>query len=214
MASYVVRRPYVPDLEGQDVDPDGRPVWTSLDSASDPKVYAGGASSDDPTSLVVAAYVEADGSVFVLSGACDARHGRPDDVGGEGDGGGAADVEWTSFDDVEGMDRALGRVTYIDVEGNERDYWLDSIYEEALATRESYCTSLVSAAFALKEVAGGLVGDAVGGLGPGGYMQQSQQQPAAVGGGLGPSGYTQQPPSPAPACLRHVAPAAAAAGLR
>ncbi|KAL3806803.1 hypothetical protein ACHAXA_001085 [Cyclostephanos tholiformis] len=61
-------------------------------------------------------------------------------------------LEWVVFDDVEGMDRALGKVTYIDVEGNERDYWLDSIYEEALTTRESYCMSMISAAIALKEV--------------------------------------------------------------
>ena len=32
---------------------------------------------------------------------------------------------------------------------------IDSIYEEALTTRESYCMSMISAAFALKEVTGG-----------------------------------------------------------
>ena len=57
----------------------------------------------------------------------------------------------------------------------------DSIYEEALATRESYCTSLVSAAFALKEVTGGGLGAAGGGgyqLQPPSPMQQ-QQHPAS-----------------------------------
>ena len=33
--------------------------------------------------------------------------------------------------------------------------YTDEIYEEALTTRESYCTSLISAAFAVKEVTGG-----------------------------------------------------------
>ena len=33
-------------------------------------------------------------------------------------------LDWAVFDYVEEMDRALGRVTYIDVEGNEREYWL------------------------------------------------------------------------------------------
>ena len=39
------------------------------------------------------------------------------------------------------------------MEGNEREYWLDSIYEEALSIRESYCTSVRSAAFALQHAA-------------------------------------------------------------
>ena len=138
MASYFVRRPYVPDLEGEDVSPEGRPVWTSLDCVSDSKEYNRRASADDAESLEVVAYVDADGSVFALRGRCDARHGRfedgPGGFDGE-DGGGDEGMEWTAFDDVEGMDKALGRVTYIDVEGNERDYWLGtSAHTECLGS--------------------------------------------------------------------------------
>lgn len=39
---------------------------------------------------------------------------------------------------------------YIDEAGNEREYWLDSIYEEALTTRDTYCASMLSAAYALQ----------------------------------------------------------------
>ena len=47
------------------------------------------------------------------------RHGKLGKIEG-----GSDSLDWTVFDDVEDMDRALGKVTYIDVEGNEREYWL------------------------------------------------------------------------------------------
>ncbi len=72
------------------------------------------------------------GIVFTHRGWLDARHGRssaavaaaPSNVGGGGSFNEDSSLEWVVFDDVEGMDRALGKVTYINVEGNERDYWL------------------------------------------------------------------------------------------
>ncbi|KAL7544365.1 hypothetical protein ACHAWF_007752, partial [Thalassiosira exigua] len=156
LASYFVRRPYVASDE---------------EAASYFHMSAGGrylanSTAYDPSSLEVVARVDADGSVFTLRGRSDARHGRMSTaaaMGGTGGVGGEPidaraeeeSLDWATFDDVEGRERALGRVTYIDAEGNEREYWLDSIYEEAMTTRESYCMSMISAAFALKEVTGG-----------------------------------------------------------
>jgi len=48
------------------------------------------------------------------------------------------------------MDGSLGRIIYIDANGNDGEYWLDSIYEEALKIRENYCSNVYSAALALK----------------------------------------------------------------
>jgi hypothetical protein len=48
------------------------------------------------------------------------------------------------------MDGSIGKVIYIDTEGNDGEYWLDPIYEEALKIRESYCSNVFSAALALR----------------------------------------------------------------
>ena len=53
--------------------------------------------------------------------------------------------------------------------------YTDEIYEEALTTRESYCTSLISAAFAVKEVTGG--GGFMTSQQPNVPIRQQQQQP-------------------------------------
>jgi len=167
LASYFVRRPHVTDdsldqnetdeLAKVAIDLWGNNKCTHLSSGDE---YKKNASVFKPESLEIVACIEADGSVFTLSGECNARHGKvstvssgfdEDDVNIAG-----KEYEWSVFDNVEEMDRALGRVSYIDEEGNEREYWLDSIYEEALTTRESYCTSMISAAFTLKEVRGPL----------------------------------------------------------
>jgi len=169
LASYFVRRPHVTDdsLEKNETDELAKlaiDLWgnkcTHLSSSDDYKKYA---SVFKPESLEIVACIEADGSVFTLSGECNARHGKVSTMSSNNgsfdeDDSNIVDKEydWSVFDNVEEMDRALGRVSYIDEEGNEREYWLDSIYEEALTTRESYCTSMISAAFTLKEVRGPL----------------------------------------------------------
>ena len=90
------------------------------------------------------AMVEADGSILHIHGdAC--RHGLPV----IGDNGSITGYEFKTFADVESMDGALGKVIFIDSEGNDGEYWLDPIYEEALKIRESYCSNVFSAALAL-----------------------------------------------------------------
>ena len=194
LASYFVRRPHVTDdsLEKNETDELAKvaiDLWgnkcTHLSSSDEYKKHA---SVFKPESLEVVACIEADGSVFTLTGECNARHGKVSTMFDEDDANIVEnEYDWSVFDNVEEMDRALGRVSYIDEEGNEREYWLgkkrqlylytilflcfcishlinesiirigtDSIYEEALTTRESYCTSMISAAFTLKEVRGPL----------------------------------------------------------
>jgi hypothetical protein len=72
---------------------------------------------DNPESLEVIAHIEADGSVFALIGK-DARHGNDE---GEEE---KELLNWNVFENVEETARVLGSVTYIDMEGNEREYWL------------------------------------------------------------------------------------------
>ena len=144
LATYFVRRPYVDNDDDAIVD--SGTSWTQYTHISPREEYLRIATTSDPNTLEVLAYVEADRSVFTLTGQSDARHGRPSSSEE------SSPLEWNVFNNVEDMDRALGKVTHIDADGNERDYWLDSIYEEALTTRESYCMSLISASYALKEV--------------------------------------------------------------
>jgi len=44
----------------------------------------------------------------------------------------------------------MGRVVYIDRDGDENEYWLDAVYEEARSIRETYCSNIISAATALQ----------------------------------------------------------------
>lgn len=71
---------------------------------------------DNSDSIEVLAQIEADGSVFALVGK-DARHGK---LAGEQEG----EKEWSVYKNIEESERMLGNVTYIDMEGNEREYWL------------------------------------------------------------------------------------------
>mmetsp|Transcript_10406 Transcript_10406/g.18731 ORF Transcript_10406/g.18731 Transcript_10406/m.18731 type:complete len:597 (+) Transcript_10406:64-1854(+) len=198
LASYLVRRPYI-DLKERDAAGDNSKTWESMKTYShltSKQNYLNCAAAMDPSSLEVLVYIEADGSVFTLTGTCNVRHGKLPE--GENETKSEESLDWDVFDDVEKMDRALGRVTYIDVEGNEREYWLDSIYEEALTTRESYCMSMISAACALKEVTGGMGVAANAGplkrmspIQPVSPMVQPLQQPSDP---LQPAGFMQQPP--------------------
>jgi len=203
LASYLVRRPYV-DLKERDAAGDAAgdnsKTWESMETYShltSKQDYLNCATAMDPSSLEVLVYIEADGSVFTLTGICNVRHGKLPE--GENDTKSEESLDWDVFDDVEKMDRALGRVTYIDVEGNEREYWLDSIYEEALTTRESYCMSMISAACALKEVTGGMGVATNAGpmqkmspIQPSSPMVQPLQQPSDPSQ---PARFMQQPPT-------------------
>ena len=137
LASYFVRRPHMTDdsLEKNETDELAKlaiDLWgnkcTHLSSSDDYKKYA---SVFKPESLEIVACIEADGSVFTLSGECNARHGKVSTMSSNNgsfdeDDSNIVDKEydWIVFDNVEEMDRALGRVSYIDEEGNEREYWL------------------------------------------------------------------------------------------
>jgi len=137
LASYFVRRPHMTDdsLEKNETDELAKlaiDLWgnkcTHLSSSDDYKKYA---SVFRPESLEIVACIEADGSVFTLSGECNARHGKVSTMSSNNgsfdeDDSNIVDKEydWIVFDNVEEMDRALGRVSYIDEEGNEREYWL------------------------------------------------------------------------------------------
>lgn len=100
-------------------------MWSTYPHFSPVEHYLRNAHVDNPASIEVLAYIEADGSIFTLTGKSNVRHGKMPsiDVGGsfcEDD----EELDWAVFDDVEEMERALGCVSYIDVQGNDREYWL------------------------------------------------------------------------------------------
>jgi hypothetical protein len=149
LASYFVRRPHVTDdsLENDETDELAKVaigIWRTCTFLSSSEDYTKHASVFHPESLEIIACIEADGSVFTLSGECNARHGKVSTRAAsngsfdEDDGNNAAkEYEWSVFDNVEDMDRALGRVSYIDEEGNERQYWLGEEEERMHASHFS-----------------------------------------------------------------------------
>jgi len=155
-AKFVVRKPYGgnelndywfgDELEGHgDSHRDGHGHGVcSIEWMESVEGYWTKASVKDEKSLEVLANIDADGSILHIYGnSC--RHGLPI----IGDNGVVTGYEFKMFKDVEYMDGALGKVIFIDGEGNDEEYWLDPIYEEALKIRESYCSNVFSAALAL-----------------------------------------------------------------
>ena len=160
LAKFVVRKPYggdelkdycfVEEHETENADDnaneneDGSYPHPPVEWAESVECYWKNSNVKAEKSLEVMAMVEADGSILHIHGdAC--RHGLPV----IGDNGSITGYEFKTFADVESMDGALGKVIFIDSEGNDGEYWLDPIYEEALKIRESYCSNVFSAALAL-----------------------------------------------------------------
>jgi len=160
-ATYIVRKPYQyqngngndsmvcnlnAHVEDEDVLGFGSVASPPVSWVDPVETYGKNASAKEEKSLEVIARIKADGSILLIWGASSCRHGIPT----LGDGGAVLDYEYKTFDDVEYMDGSLGKILYIDAEGNDGEYWLDPIYEEALKIRESYCSNVFSAALALK----------------------------------------------------------------
>lgn len=128
IATYKVRRPYLPHEE--------ETFWKDVGELS-MEEYQNMANVQDPFSLEVAAQIKADGSVLLLHGISDCRHKKK-----------RAKV-WRLFDNVDERDQPLGSVQFIDANAYEGEYWLDEVFEEAMSTRETYCSSLLSTVAAL-----------------------------------------------------------------
>jgi hypothetical protein len=147
LAMYVVRKPY-----GGNETMEYNFPQTNCTKKSDFKVswhepvdkYLATAKVQEEASIEIIAKVGADNSVLLLYGAS-CRHG----IAVLGNDGEIVDYEWKSYNDIEKMEGSLGRFLYIDANGNDGEYWLDSIYEEALKIRENYCSNVFSAASAL-----------------------------------------------------------------
>eukprot|EP00546_Thalassionema_frauenfeldii_P020970 CAMPEP_0178903834 /NCGR_PEP_ID=MMETSP0786-20121207/5368_1 /TAXON_ID=186022 /ORGANISM="Thalassionema frauenfeldii, Strain CCMP 1798" /LENGTH=685 /DNA_ID=CAMNT_0020575231 /DNA_START=85 /DNA_END=2141 /DNA_ORIENTATION=+ len=128
IATYKVRRPYAPYEE--------ETFWKNIGELTNEE-YQNLANVQNPFSLEVAAQIKADGSVLLLHGISDCRHKKK-----------RAKV-WRLFDNVDERDQPLGSVQFIDANANEGEYWLDEIFEEAMSTRDTYCSSLLSTVAAL-----------------------------------------------------------------
>jgi len=151
LARFVIRKPYggneIQEYKFSKDGPDEKsavldfPVeW--MESVND---YIMNATVKDEKTLEVMAKVGADSSILLVYGdSC--RHGTPR----VGDDGSLTGYDFTTFENVDEMEGTLGKVIFIDSEGNDGEYWLDTIYEEALKIRESYCSNVFSAALALK----------------------------------------------------------------
>jgi len=126
LASYIVRRPYLTSSSSNSSSSTTSNTNTSTSNnnieeeeflqykqLSSKSTYSSQATVLNPNTLEVVAYIEADNSILTLSGVSNVCHGYNTN-----------DNDWTTFDNVEENDIALGKVTYIDVDGNECDYWL------------------------------------------------------------------------------------------
>ena len=147
LATYVVRKPYGGnekmehsfELSSGAKNNDCQVSWHES-----VRSYLQKANVQDEASIEVIAKVRADNSVLLLHGSS-CRHGTAI----LGNKRNVVGYEWKTYD-IEKMDGSLGKIIYIDVYGNDGEYWLDSVYEEALKIRENYCSNVFSAALALK----------------------------------------------------------------
>jgi hypothetical protein len=150
LASFVVRKPYggneIQEYRfAKDATDEKSVLDFSVEWVEPVNNYLKNATVKDEKTLEVMAKVGADSSILIVYGdSC--RHGIPQ-VGNDGS---LVGYEFKTFDNVDDMEGTLGKVIYIDSEGNDGEYWLDTIYEEALKIRESYCSNVFSAALALK----------------------------------------------------------------
>ena len=147
LATYVVRKPYGGNEQLECTFKDNKPFnnrGTTVNWSSPVLNYLQNASVKDERTLEVAAQLKADGSILMLYGSS-CRHGT---VAISSDGN--EEFEFKTFHDAEYMDGSLGKIIYIDTEGNDGEYWLDPVYEEALSIRETYCSNVFSAALALE----------------------------------------------------------------
>ena len=123
IATYVVRHPHQTDAEND--------FWTAVGSQPTNE-YRATADVGKPSSLEVAAKIKADGSVLTLSGISCVRHKKVGQT-----------TKWREFPDVDGMDKPLGCVMYIDTEANEKEYWLGE-WGSGMEETESSGTNLNS----------------------------------------------------------------------
>lgn len=169
-AAMIISNEYETELVNYIVRAPGCKQKFNYDFFSSEESYRDMFDIDNSESIEILALIEADGSVFALVGK-DACHGK---LAGDQE----SETEWSVYKNIEESERALPSTTYIDMEGNEREYWLgklmfdflsflikiphsfdgivystESIYDEAMSIREAYCTSIRSAACALKHAA-------------------------------------------------------------
>ena len=116
LATYYVRVPYVPSQPDDAATPGSSDPWELHGVAASARFYADVADVNRPPTVEVMARIVSDGSVAVLHDACSFRH---ETAGGNGS---------NDFHDVDAMDRPLGCVMYIDVDGTEREYWLGEFW--------------------------------------------------------------------------------------
>ena len=147
LASYIVRRPYITSNGTSSTNSTYTTNTNSNNNSnnsieeeeflqykqlSNKSTYLNEATVLNPNTLEVIAYIEADNSILTLSGISNVCHGYNttghSGSGSGGNGGGNSNGDWTTFDNVEENDIALGKVTYIDVDGNECDYWLGTSF--------------------------------------------------------------------------------------
>lgn len=153
LATYVVRKPYggnetmdytFPEDSDDEQDANEEGPTCSISWHESIESYVKNSNVQDDKTLEVLARLEADGSILLIYGdSC--RHGVPT----IGDGG-ITGYEFKTFENVEYLEGSLGKIVFIDAEGNDGEYWLDPVYEEALKIRETYCSNVFSAALALK----------------------------------------------------------------
>ncbi|GKY92758.1 hypothetical protein MPSEU_000245800 [Mayamaea pseudoterrestris] len=126
---FIVRRPYGVE--------DDRELWLSGGQLPN-KGYANKASVTQCRSIELVARIPFDDSVLSLFDEGNVRHQN-------------ALGDWEDFGNVYERSGPLGSILYVDRdEGTQKMYSLDDIFDNAIATRQFYCQSILSAATCLK----------------------------------------------------------------
>jgi len=157
-ARYFLRKPYGGDetmdcnLAGSSSTVDGGAGSAAVEGAGDVvqwhqpvQIYLTTATVRSESSLEVIAQIHSDSSILRLYNHDSISHGTLH-MDSEGN---ICGYDWNTVENVENKDGILGRIMYIDGNGDEGEYWLDAIYEEAVKIRETYCGNVLSAAQAL-----------------------------------------------------------------
>eukprot|EP00592_Proboscia_alata_P017687 CAMPEP_0194398028 /NCGR_PEP_ID=MMETSP0174-20130528/125875_1 /TAXON_ID=216777 /ORGANISM="Proboscia alata, Strain PI-D3" /LENGTH=788 /DNA_ID=CAMNT_0039194277 /DNA_START=9 /DNA_END=2376 /DNA_ORIENTATION=- len=127
------------------------------------KSYTDQADVQNPCTVAVCAHIQCDDTILIISSDGSLRriqhpHTRPLANNGTPTILPFPNGQYVIEGGIHANDHTLGVVSFIDSNGNERQYDLNAIYDSSVRVRESYCTSLLSTAWALW------------------HQQQSQQQ--------------------------------------
>jgi len=106
------------------------------------------------SSVSVAVTILANNSVLFLFGVFGVRYKINHNSNSSSDhNNNCCDDDWKVVPNIDVLETPLGYVTYIDEHGQNIEYSLDEIIEQAMLIREQYCTTILNTAFDMEQLA-------------------------------------------------------------